>query len=61
MTEMLMSKSNIGEKEVSGLEYLDCSKAQSWRRCGRGEPSPGADVAGASPVPVQMRQRASPL
>jgi hypothetical protein len=26
-------------------------------RCGRGEPSPGADVAGASPVPVQMWQR----
>ena len=39
MTEMLMSKSNIGEKEVSGLVYLDWSKAQSWRRCGRGEPT----------------------
>ena len=25
-------------------------------RCGRGEPSPGADVARASPVPVQMWQ-----
>ena len=25
--------------------------------CGRGEPSPGADVAGASPVPVRMWQR----
>jgi hypothetical protein len=25
-------------------------------RCGRGEPSPGADVAGVSPVPVQMWQ-----
>ena len=24
------------------------------RRCGRGEPSPGADVAAASAVPVQM-------
>jgi hypothetical protein len=24
--------------------------------CGRGEPSPGADVAGASPVPVQLLQ-----
>ena len=23
-----------------------------WRRCGSGEPSPGVDVAGASPVPV---------
>ena len=26
---------------------------QSRCRCGRGEPSPGADVAGVSPVPVQ--------
>ncbi len=25
---------------------------QSRRRCGRGEPSPGADVAGVSPVPA---------
>jgi hypothetical protein len=29
-------------------------RAQSWRRCGRGEPSPGADVGGVSPVPAQM-------
>ena len=33
---------------------------RSWCGCGRGEPSPGADVAGASPavspVPVQMWQ-----
>ena len=28
--------------------------SQSRRRCGRGEPSPGADVAGVSPVLVQM-------
>ena len=27
---------------------------QSRHRCGRGEASPGADVAGMSPVPVQM-------
>jgi hypothetical protein len=26
----------------------------SPRKCGRDEPSPGADAAGASPVPVQM-------
>ena len=32
-------------------------RAQSRCRCGRGEPSPGADVAGVSPVPVQMWQR----
>ena len=28
--------------------------AQSWCRYGSGEPSPGADVAGVSPAPVQM-------
>ena len=32
-------------------------RAQSWSRCGRGQPSPGADVAAVSPVPVQMWQR----
>jgi hypothetical protein len=32
------------------------ARAQSRRRCGRGEPSPGADVGGVSPVPAQMRQ-----
>ena len=26
-------------------------RAQSWCRCGQGVPSPGADVAGVSPVP----------
>ena len=26
----------------------------TWRRCGRGKPSPGADVGGVSPVPAQM-------
>jgi hypothetical protein len=30
--------------------------AQSRCRCGQGDPSPGADVARASPVPVQMWQ-----
>jgi hypothetical protein len=29
-------------------------RAQSRCRCGGGEPSPGADVAGVSPVPAQM-------
>jgi NADPH:quinone reductase-like Zn-dependent oxidoreductase len=28
--------------------------AQSRCRCGRRQPSPGADVAGGSPVPAQM-------
>ena len=27
----------------------------SRRRCGRGEPCPGADVGGASPVPAQLQ------
>ena len=30
--------------------------AESRRRCGRREPSPGADVPGASRVPAQMYQ-----
>ncbi len=31
-------------------------RGESRCRCGRGEPSPGADVAGVRPVPVQMGQ-----
>ena len=31
-------------------------RAQSRRRCGRGEPSPSADVPAVSPVPAQMWQ-----
>ena len=31
-------------------------RAQSRCRCGSGEPSPGADVAAVSPVPMQMWQ-----
>ncbi len=33
-----------------------CPLEESRRRCGSGEPSPGADAAKASPVPVQMWQ-----
>jgi hypothetical protein len=44
------------------LEDLACPRApaavQRWQR---GEPSPGADVAGVGPVPVLMWQRASPV
>jgi hypothetical protein len=29
--------------------------------CGRGEPSPGADVVAVSPVPAQMWRTASPV
>ncbi len=38
--------------------------ARSWRRCARGEPGPGADVGGASPVLAQMcagQDRLQPL
>ena len=41
---------------TSSLEEL-VHPTQSQRRCGRGGPSPGADVAGVSPVPVQMWER----
>jgi hypothetical protein len=36
------------------------ARARSRCRCGRGELSPGADVGGASPVPVQTWQRVRP-
>ena len=36
-------------------------RAQSRRRCGRGEPSPDADVGGVSPVPTQMWAAVSPV
>ena len=39
------------------LKQLEHVNLQSRCRCWRGAPSPGADVAGASPVPVQMWQR----
>jgi hypothetical protein len=50
---------------VAALHLHSCNRvpaqmwqgwAQSRRGCGRGEPSPGADVAGVSPVPAQMWQ-----
>ncbi len=36
-------------------------RAQSRRRCGRGEPSRGSDVAAVSAVPAQAWQGASPV
>ena len=39
--------------------WLEC--AQSWRRCGSGEPSPGADMSGMSPVLRQLWQGLSPV
>ncbi len=40
---------------------VDTGRAQSRRERWRGEPSPSADVAGASPVPAQMWAGASPV
>ncbi len=34
---------------------MGAGRALSRRRCGRGEPCPGADVGGASPVPAQLQ------
>ena len=39
---------------------LQVTAAQSWCRCARVSPSLGADVAGVSPVPVQMWAGAEP-
>ena len=37
-------------------EPVEVPASESRRRCGRGEPSPGADVARVSPIPAQMWQ-----
>jgi hypothetical protein len=44
-----------GPAATGGREYA-MPLSHSRCRCGRGEPGPGADVAGVSPVPVQMWQ-----
>jgi hypothetical protein len=40
-------------KTMGGLKRRG-ERIQSRRRCGRGEPSPGATIAGVSPVPAQL-------
>jgi hypothetical protein len=40
-------KRNVGER--GDVRFL-----QSQRRCGKGEPNPGADAAGVIPVPAPM-------
>ena len=42
------------DEELEEREHADLSDARSRCRCRRGEPNPGADLGGASPVPVQM-------
>ncbi len=41
---------------VSVQNVAAASRVTSQCRCGRGEPSPGADAEAASPVPLLMRQ-----
>jgi hypothetical protein len=51
----ILAKLGMNVRPVPVQMWQGC--AQSRCRCGRGEPSPGADVAATSPVPVQMWQR----
>ena len=51
------SRSDCGS---SGTPAAGMGRAQSRCRCGRREPSPGADVAWVGPVPVQMWAGVSP-
>jgi hypothetical protein len=45
-----------GTGEPGRLAQIWQRRAKTWCRSGRGEPSAGADGAGASPVPLQMWQ-----
>jgi hypothetical protein len=49
----------LSKHVVSETSQVPRYLTQSRRRCGQGEPSPGADVGVVSPVPVQMWQEAS--
>ena len=55
-----LARHRRGEQPSLGAE-CGSGVPQSRCRCGRGEPKPGADVAGASPIPVQMRRRCTPV
>ena len=44
----------LGGTALSAAVPRQVRRSQSRCRCGRGEPSPDADVAGVSPVPVRM-------
>ncbi len=46
-----------GAPQGKNVRLMPGSRAQPWHRCGRAEPSPSADVAGVSPVLVQMWER----
>jgi hypothetical protein len=57
----LMTRPALVEILTSCRAARPRQRMQIWRgrslcRCGRGEPSPGTDVAGVSPVPAQMWQ-----
>jgi hypothetical protein len=44
----------VGEALLDAVVRRRRAPCRARRRCGRGEPSPGADVGGVSPVPAQM-------
>ena len=46
--------SNVPHVSISSGHPIECNGARGRHRCGRGKPSPGADVAAVSQVPVQM-------
>jgi hypothetical protein len=54
-----------GADSVGGVSPVPvqmwAGRAQSRRRCGKGEPSPGADVVGMSPCPGADVGRVSPV
>ncbi len=52
----LAARSHTRTAPRCALSDRDLHDTESRCRCGRGEPSPGADVAALRPVPVQMWQ-----
>ena len=57
MEDHCSESSDLPDAALHRLQpQLRAPEGQSRCRCGRGEPGPGADVAGVSPVPVQMGQ-----
>jgi hypothetical protein len=54
-------RSDLGKHRLCGTHEPSAdTRARSRRRCGRGAPGPGADVAGVRPVLAQMWQGCAP-
>ncbi len=59
--EVLLQRKRRRKAQANGATA--CGQTRVWcgaqfrRRCGRGEPSPGADVGGVSPIPPRGRAR----